>query len=147
MTRTRSILASVGGAAFCAVAASAGWVWSLGPPPRGDAIETSHVVLDRAGRLLRAYALKDGRWRMRASIDDVDPRFIKLLLAYEDRRFPTHHGVDPAALTRAALQLARERHIVSGGSTITMQVARLMEPREHRSFVAKAKQVTRAVQI
>ena len=55
--------------------------------------------------------------------------YLKLLLAYEDRRFYSHHGVDPLALGRAALQLVTHGHIVSGGSTITMQVARLMEPR------------------
>ena len=60
---------------------------------------------------------------------DVDPGYLKLLLAYEDRRFRSHAGVDPLALGRAALQLVTRGHIVSGGSTITMQLARLMEPR------------------
>ena len=68
---------------------------------------------------------------MPASDNDVDPRFLKLLFAYEDKRFRTHHGVDPIALTRG-LAVLYSGHIVSGGSTITMQVARLMEPREHR---------------
>ncbi|MDO8877780.1 MAG: penicillin-binding protein 1C [Pseudolabrys sp.] len=147
MKRARLILASLSVAALCAVAAGAGWVWSLGPAPLGRNLETSHVVLDREGRLLRAYATKDGRWRLPATVDDVDPRFIKLLLAYEDRRFYTHHGVDPRAMGRAAIQLIRERHIVSGGSTLSMQVARLLEPREHRSFGAKLRQVTRAFQL
>ena len=147
MTRARSILAGLGGAATLAVVACAGWVWSLGSAPLGADLPTSHVVLDRDGRLLRAYATEDGRWRLRASVEDVDPRFIKLLLAYEDRRFYTHHGVDPRAFVRAALQLIRERHIVSGGSTLSMQVARLMEPREHRSINAKLRQVTRALQL
>ena len=147
MKRARSILAAFGGAAVLAVLACAGWVWSLGPAPLGVALPTSHVVLDRDGRLLRAYATEDGRWRLRASVEDVDPRFIKLLLAYEDRRFYTHYGVDPRAFVRAALQLIRERHIVSGGSTLSMQVARLLEPREHRSLNAKLRQVTRALQL
>ena len=147
MKHARSILAAACGAAVLAVVACAGWVWSLGPAPLGASLSTSHVVLDRDGRLLRAYATEDGRWRLRASVDDVDPRFIKLLLAYEDRRFYTHHGFDPRAMARAAAQLIRERHIVSGGSTLTMQVARLLEPREHRSFTAKLRQVTRALQL
>ena len=127
--------------------ATAGWVWSLGPAPLGKNLETSHVVLDRDGRLLRAYATPEGRWRLKATVDDVDPRFLKLLLAYEDRRFYTHYGVDPQAMARAAWQLLREWQIVSGGSTLSMQVARLMEPREHRSFGAKLRQVTRALQL
>ncbi len=147
MKRARRILAAGSGAAVLAVVACAGWVWSLGPAPLGAGLETSHVVLDRDGRLLRAYATGDGRWRLRASVEDADPRFIKLLLAYEDRRFYTHHGVDPRAFVRAAAQLIRERHIVSGGSTLSMQVARLLEPREHRSLNAKLRQVTRAFQL
>ncbi len=147
MTPRRSILVGIGGAAFFAVVACAGWVWSLGPAPLGKNLETSHVVLDREGRLLRAYATPEGRWRLPATVDDVDPRFLKLLLAYEDRRFYAHHGVDPQAMARAAWQLIRERQIVSGGSTLSMQVARLMEPREHRSFRAKLRQVTLALQL
>jgi penicillin-binding protein 1C len=104
-------------------------------------------VLDREGRLLRAYATREGRWRLPATPDDVDPRFVKMLFAYEDQHFYAHHGVDPVALMRAAWQLASEWHIVSGGSTITMQVARLLEPRERRSFYAKAQQIVRALEL
>ncbi len=147
MKRTRLILTGVGGAVMLAVVAGAGWVWSLGPAPRGLGLETSHVVLDREGRLLRAYATAEGRWRLPATVDDVDPRFIRLLLAYEDKRFYEHHGVDPLAMVRAAIQLVSQRRIVSGGSTLSMQVARLLEPREHRSFGAKLRQVTRAFQL
>jgi penicillin-binding protein 1C len=147
MKRARLILASLGGAVLCAVAVGAGWVWSLGPAPLGVGLETSHTVLDREGRLLRAYATPDGRWRLPANVNDVDPRFLKLLLAYEDKRFYEHHGVDPRAMARAAIQLIDQRRIVSGGSTLSMQVARLLEPREHRSFTAKLRQVTRAFQL
>ena len=82
MKRARLILASFGAAALVAVVAGAGWVWSLGPAPHGQNLEMSQAVLDRDGRLLRAYATKDGRWRLPATLDDVDPRFVKLLLAY-----------------------------------------------------------------
>ncbi|MCW5688719.1 MAG: transglycosylase domain-containing protein, partial [Pseudolabrys sp.] len=133
--------------AVVTAAASATWVYSLGPAPLGKDIELSHVVLDRDGRLLRAYATKDGRWRLPATVEDVDPRFLKLLFAYEDRRFYEHHGVDPFAMMRAAWQLASTGEIVSGGSTLTMQVARLLEPREHRTFAAKLRQVTRAFEL
>jgi penicillin-binding protein 1C len=147
MKRWRRIFYGVLGVAGLTAAALGGWVYSLGPLPETRALETSHVVLDRSGKLLRAYAMKDGRWRLPATVDDVDPRFLKLLLAYEDRRFYTHFGVDPAALARAAWQLLSHGHIVSGGSTLTMQVARLLEPRERRSFLAKAKQIARALQL
>ena len=123
------------------------WVNSLGPAPLGRNLEYSHVVLDHEGKLLRAFATNEGRWRLPATVKDVDPRFLKLLFAYEDKRFYEHHGVDPLAMVRAAWQLATSGHIVSGGSTITMQVARLLEPRQHRDFGAKLRQMTRALEL
>jgi len=147
MKHWRCLAASIGGAVALTIAASAAWVASLGPPPLGQNLELSHVVLDREGRLLRAYATKEGRWRLPATVEDVDPRFLKLLLAYEDKRFYAHHGVDVLAMTRAAFQLLSQRHIISGASTLSMQVARLLEPRELRSFGAKLRQMTRALQL
>jgi penicillin-binding protein 1C len=143
----RFTLASLAGAAVLAALAGAAWVYSLGPPPLGKDLENSHAVLDREGRLLRAYATKDGRWRLPATEKDVDPRFLKLLFAYEDKRFYEHYGVDLLALGRAAFQLVKQGHIVSGASTLTMQVARLLEPREHRSLGAKLRQITRALEL
>jgi penicillin-binding protein 1C len=78
---------------------------------------------------------------------DVDPTYLKLLFAFEDHRFRSHAGVDPVALGRAAFQLVARGHIVSGGSTITMQLARLMEPRRQRSISAKFRQIVRAIEI
>ena len=147
MKRVKVILASFAGVAALAAIACAGWLYTLGPAPLGEDLDLSHVVLDREGRLLRAYATKEGRWRLPAAVQDVDPRFLRLLYAYEDKRFLTHHGVDPLAMARAAWQLGSSGQIVSGGSTLTMQVARLLEPREHRSFTAKLRQVTRALQL
>jgi penicillin-binding protein 1C len=143
----RFIVASLAGAAVLTALAAGAWVYSLGAPPLGQGLETSRVVLDREGRLLRAYATSEGRWRLPAGAEDVDPRFLKLLLAYEDKRFYEHNGVDPLALGRAAFQLVTQGHIVSGGSTLTMQVARLLEPREHRSLTAKLRQITRALEL
>ena len=147
MKHWRLILGSLAGAAFLVALAAGAWVYSLGRPPLGKDLETSHVVLDRDGRLLRAYATTEGRWRLPATAKDVDPRFLKLLFAYEDKRFYEHDGVDVLALGRAAFQLVTQGHIVSGGSTLTMQVARLLEPREHRSFDAKLRQITRALEL
>ena len=116
--------------------------------PLTQARQVSTTIVDRNGKLLRAYAMADGRWRLPVDAKtDVDPGYLKLLLAYEDRRFRSHAGVDPLALGRAALQLVTRGHIVSGGSTITMQLARLMEPRRERSVYAKLRQMVRALEI
>jgi penicillin-binding protein 1C len=124
------------------------WIISLGPLPLEQARQISATIVDRNGKLLRAYAMADGRWRLPVDArTGVDPGYLKLLLAYEDRRFYSHGGVDPLALGRAALQLVTRGHIVSGGSTITMQLARLMEPRRERSVYAKLRQMIRAYEI
>ncbi|MCC6891119.1 MAG: penicillin-binding protein 1C [Hyphomicrobiales bacterium] len=123
------------------------WIASLGPPPRGEGRAFSTLVLDREGRLLRPYTTPDGRWRLPATAKDVDPRFLTMLLAYEDRRFLSHPGVDPMALSRALMQLIVNGRIVSGASTLTMQVARLLEPRRERSLIAKLRQFVRAIQL
>ncbi len=128
--------------------AFAAWVVSLGPLPLAQARQVSTTIVDRNGKLLRAYAMADGRWRLPVDAKTgVDPAYLKLLLGYEDRRFYSHGGVDPLALGRAAFQLVTRGHIVSGGSTITMQLARLMEPRRERSVYAKLRQIVRAVEI
>ena len=147
MKRRHIVLASLGGAAAVALLAGTLWAQSLGPAPLGQNLDYSHVVLDRDGRLLRAYATNEGRWRLPATRKDVDPRFLKLLFAYEDKRFPAHIGVDPLSLGRAAFQFVANGHIVSGASTISMQVARLLEPREHRSLGAKMRQIVRAFEL
>jgi penicillin-binding protein 1C len=120
---------------------------ALGPLPLGQTFDYSTCVVDREGRLLRPYPTPEGRWRLPATLENVDPRFVSALLAYEDKRFRSHFGVDPLALARAALQMVRSRHIVSGGSTITMQVARLLEPRRSRTVFAKLHEIVRAVEI
>lgn len=90
-------------------------------------LETSVTVLDRNGDLLRAYTVSDGRWRLPATVSDVDTRYLRQLIAYEDKRFYRHNGVDMQAMLRAAAQALSNGEIVSGGSTLTMQVARLIE--------------------
>ncbi|HUU66957.1 MAG TPA: penicillin-binding protein 1C [Methyloceanibacter sp.] len=145
----RTAYAAIGVVWIAAAAAGAavGVVESYGPAPLGQTLEVSRTVLDRDGRLLRAYLTDEGRWRLPATRDDVDPRFLDALLAYEDKRFFSHHGVDPLAMMRAAYQLVSQGHIVSGGSTLTMQVARLLEPRQERSVAAKLRQTVRALQL
>src|SRR6478735_95961 len=134
-------------AATLIIGVAAGWIHQLGPVPLGESLEFSTVVVDRNGRLLRPYATPDGRWRLPATVADVDPRYLDLLVAYEDKRFRAHFGVDPLAVARAAAQLVTHGRIVSGGSTITMQVARLLEPRTDRTFLAKLRQAVRAIEL
>jgi penicillin-binding protein 1C len=145
---TRPVAAALASAVLILTMTFAVWVVWLGPLPLAQAREVSTTIVDRNGKLLRAYAMADGRWRLPVDAKaSVDPSYLKLLLAYEDRRFRTHRGVDPLALARAALQFATHGHIISGGSTITMQLARLMEPRRERSFYAKLRQIVRAFEI
>ncbi|MGV7031779.1 penicillin-binding protein 1C [Methylobacterium symbioticum] len=118
--------------------------FALPPLDLAQAELRSTIVTDRSGTLLRPFATADGRWRLPVRMESVDPRFIAMLTAYEDRRFAEHGGVDPAALLRAAGQWLRHGRIVSGGSTLSMQVARLVEPRAERSLAAKLRQMLRA---
>jgi penicillin-binding protein 1C len=146
--RAKRAAAVTAAAGLILVVAFAAWVISLGPLPLDQARRVSVTVVDRNGKLLRAYAMADGRWRLPVDAKrDVDPTYLKLLLAFEDKRFYSHAGIDPLALTRAAFQLVTRGHIVSGGSTITMQLARLMEPRRERSVYAKLRQMVRAVEL
>jgi len=128
-------------------AAAARWIVALGPAPVGEGLAFSRLVVDRDGNLLRPYATPEGRWRLPATRESVDPRLIALILAYEDKRFAAHRGVDPLALGRALAQLIARGRIVSGASTLTMQVARLLEPRGERSLTAKLRQMVRAVEL
>lgn len=119
----------------------------LYPPPIPDPFHGGAVVvLARDGTPLRAFADEQGVWRYPVRIENVDPRYLDVLLAYEDRWFFRHPGVNPAALARAALQGLIHGRLVSGGSTLTMQVARLIEPIPH-TFGGKLRQIVRALQL
>src|SRR5262249_49123123 len=147
MRRWRVTLVAASTAIAAVVSACAYWLSSLGAAPLGEGLAFSTMVVDRDGKLLRPYTAPEGRWRLPATRENVDPRFLELLLAYEDKRFRTHPGVDPLALGRAFTQLIIHGRIVSGASTITMQVARLLEPRAERSLKAKLRQIVRAVEM
>ncbi|GLS43306.1 penicillin-binding protein 1C [Methylobacterium brachythecii] len=144
--------AAIVGACLAAVALAPAlglWLFVQNLPPLDltQANLRSTVILDRDGQLLRPFATADGRWRLPAGAGDVDPRYLAMLKAYEDRRFEGHPGIDPAATLRAAWQWVRHRKIVSGGSTLSMQVARLVEPRSERSIGQKLRQMVRAVEL
>lgn len=101
------------------------WITDTRLPVLQAAISTE--VLDRNGDLLRAYTTAGGRWRLGIDLADVDPDFVAALIAFEDKRFYTHPGVDLRALLRAGAQAVWNGQVVSGASTLTMQVARLLE--------------------
>lgn len=117
----------------------------MGPLSFAKAEDLSTIVLDRKGKLLRAFTTTGERWRLPVEVNKVDSNYLKLLLSYEDKRFYSHHGVDLLATLRAIKQLAFNRRVVSGASTLTMQVARLLEPRDKRTIGAKFRQAVRAI--
>jgi len=104
-------------------------------------LDTSVEVLAHDGRLLRAFTVADGRWRLAVDPGRVDPTYLEMLIAYEDRRFYAHHGVDPWAMARALAQAIVHGRRVSGGSTLTMQVARLLEDGATGTWAGKLRQV------
>jgi len=132
-----------------AVCATAGWfvldrwVATTDLPPLAPA--TSAEVLAEDGTLLRAYTVADGRWRLALDPARVDATYLAMLLAYEDQRFHSHMGIDPVALLRAAWSAVRTGRMVSGGSTLTMQVARLLEDGPTGTWAGKARQIRLAL--
>ena len=123
-------------AATAALDAGRDWVARTDLPPLSVTVGTE--VLARDGTLLRAFQVSDGRWRLAPG--PVDERFVTMLLAYEDRRFYSHSGVDLRAIARAVVQTLWHRRIVSGASTLTMQVARLLEEGPTGTVAGKLRQ-------
>ncbi|MBC7768264.1 MAG: transglycosylase domain-containing protein, partial [Phycisphaerales bacterium] len=118
----------------------------LFPPPLQRVRDVSPVVLDHNGEWLMAFTTRQGAWRLEARLDEIDPEFQRRLIAIEDERFWFHPGFDPIALTRASVSFARQGRVTQGGSTITMQLARLLEPRP-RTIQSKLIEIVRALQI
>jgi penicillin-binding protein 1C len=99
------------------------------PVPSLGRFETdARLLLDAQDRPLWAFLSPDERWRWTTEASDLSPQHLAMLIAYEDRRFWHHRGVDPGALARAAWQAVRHGKVVSGGSTLTMQTVRLLQP-------------------
>jgi penicillin-binding protein 1C len=132
--------------ALLAVIGAAWLLDRLFPPDLGRYNRPSTLVLAADGRLLRGFASPQGSWRIRLRPEQVDPLFLRMLIAYEDRRFDYHPGVDPLAVVRALGQWMRHGHVVSGASTLTMQAARLLQPGP-RNLPGKALEMLRALQL
>ncbi|WP_075186470.1 penicillin-binding protein 1C [Teredinibacter haidensis] len=106
----------------------------------------TRVVVDKDGRPLRAFPDSKGVWRYAITLEDISPLYLEALLNYEDRRFWQHPGIDPLALARATISNIRHKTIISGGSTLSMQVARLLHPHS-RSISGKLYQILRTLQL
>ena len=119
----------------------------LEPLPAIADLSLSTVVVDRDDTLLRAFVSHDDKWRLPVAPDEVDAAYLRLLLAFEDKRFYDHGGVDPWAIVRALASGLRHGRVVSGGSTLTMQVARLLDEKPTRSLGRKYAQMLKAVQL
>jgi len=94
------------------------------------------VILSKEGKLLGARIAKDGQWRFPAN-NQVPEKFKKSIITFEDQYFYHHPGVNPASLFRAAWQDIKARKIVSGGSTLSMQVIRLSQDHPNVIFIKK----------
>ena len=119
--------------------------WALVPVVSFDD-PLSTVVLDRDGELLGASIASDGQWRF-GPADAVPEKFQAAITCFEDRRFAWHPGVDPLALARAAATNLRRGRVVSGGSTLTMQVVRLSRKGRPRTLAEKAVEAVLAVRL
>lgn len=135
-----ALLGLVAGVAWAGLAR---WVALTELPPLQPELSTE--VLARDGQLLRAYMVADGRWRLATAPDRVDPLYLAMLLTYEDQRFYHHRGVDLRAAARAGVQTLTTGRVVSGASTLTMQVARLIEDGPTGTWAGKLRQIRLAL--
>ncbi|WP_024666919.1 peptidoglycan glycosyltransferase PbpC [Pseudomonas syringae] len=117
-------------------------LWPL-PLPKDD---LARVVLAEDGTPLWRFADANGVWRYPVTNQQVSPYYLEALLTYEDRWFYSHPGVNPLALVRASWQNLRGARVVSGGSTLSMQVARLLDPHS-RTLPGKFRQLWRTLQL
>jgi len=145
--RKKLRIAAIAVVACLALSVPAFFVLDAAFPPhlaRYEAVSNEVVAAD--GSLLRLFPVEDGRLRRAVTLDQVDPLFIKMLIAFEDKRFHDHAGVDALAVLRASWQALTSGEVISGASTLTMQVARLLEPRP-RTLPSKLIEMFRAVQL
>ncbi|MFY2557565.1 penicillin-binding protein 1C [Corallococcus terminator] len=148
MRRARHLLKklgwfAVGLLALAALGVAAAW-WL--PLPSRLSSPPSVVLEYRDGTPAHVFLAPDQRWRIAAPAERIDPAYLRALLALEDKRFYSHPGVDPLAVARAAVLNVTRGRRVSGASTLTMQLVRMLEPRP-RTFTSKLVESCRAVQL
>ena len=134
--------------AFALVSGFSASIWfALPKPPLLDGISFSQSVRDRNGTLLRITLAEDQKFRIWTPLRDISPELVDATLQYEDKYYSHHVGVNPVSLLRSALEVVRFRRITTGGSTITMQLARLRFHLHTRTLGGKAAQILRALEI
>jgi penicillin-binding protein 1C len=114
--------------------------------PKLEIPKCSPILLDRSGDVLCVQLTPDEKWRLPIRVDEVPPLYLKMLIAYEDKRFYQHPGVDLLALMRAFGQWIKHGKIISGGSTLTMQTVRLIRPRP-RTLLYKIEEIFQAIRL
>ncbi len=114
--------------------------------PLPDKIEYSTIVTDNKGEVVNAYLTKDQKWRMKTELEEISPLLQKTIIAKEDRHFYSHPGVNPFAVIRAIFSNIFHLRKMSGASTITMQVAKMLEPGK-RNIWSKMREMFRALQL
>lgn len=122
-------------------------VWAVPRPRVLPDVPYSRVLFDRHGRLLGASIAGDEQWRFPESEVALPPRFVAALVEFEDERFFGHPGVDPIAIVRALASNLAAGEIVSGGSTITMQLARLARGNRPRTYLQKLLEASLALRL
>lgn len=114
--------------------------------PLPDKIGYSTIITDNKGEVVNAYLTKDQQWRMKTELDEISPLLQKTIIAKEDRHFYSHPGVNPVAVIRAFFSNLFHMRRMSGASTITMQVAKMLEPGK-RNIWSKFREMFRAFQL
>ena len=133
-------------AAFVLTCAVLGWL-SLPKPPLLDGIPFSQCLRDRNGKLLRVTLTADEKFRIWTPLGEIAPEFISATLQYEDKYYARHPGVNPVSLARSAYTLVRRAGGRTGGSTVTMQLARLRFHLHTRTIAGKLTQIIRAIEL
>ena len=145
MIKRASITLTFGGVILAVL-----WLGSfLSREPDLGRLETfSQVIRSEEGSIINLRLTPSGHWREKVSLESVDTKLVNMLVAYEDKRFMSHFGVDPIALLRATYNSITSGRVVSGASTLTMQTVRLMHPKlQKRSFRIKLLQMLEAVRL
>lgn len=135
----------LGLSAIAVLVASLVAAWTV-PLPERLSTPGSTMVRYADGGTAHVFLSPDDRWRIPVHLDEVDPDYVAAVIEIEDARFHSHPGVDPVAVGRAVIQNLQAGTVVSGASTITMQVVRLAEPRP-RTLRSKVIEAARAVQL
>src|SRR2546425_1449414 len=133
---------------FALLGMTAWFAWLLLPkPPLLDGISFSQCLRDRNGKLLRITLSADQKFRIWTPLEGISPDLIDATLRYEDKYYSRHPGVNPVALARGAADLLRFHRATTGGSTITMQLARLRFHLHTRMISGKLEQIMRALEL